>query len=64
MQKLLNKLGNESVTRRVKRLAPGDVTVEIREEVEKMLQGLDLASVKEKSSSAGSFFAWVSSCGL
>ena len=56
---MIGKLGDQSITRRVKRCAPGDITPEVRSEVESILGGLNMDTVQEISKGAAAFFAWV-----
>ena len=60
VQTAVGKLGKQSITRRVRRRAPGDITPEIREEVQKILGDLDIKAVQDSSKGAAAFFAWVS----
>ncbi|CAK8681135.1 unnamed protein product [Clavelina lepadiformis] len=59
VQTAVGKLGKQSITRRVRRRAPGDITPEIREEVQKILGDLDIQAVQDSSKGAAAFFAWI-----
>ncbi|XP_078485443.1 uncharacterized protein LOC100181885 [Ciona intestinalis] len=59
VQNLVGKMGKQAITRRVRHSAPGDVTDEIRRDVERKLSGLDIETVQAKSKGAAAFFAWM-----
>lgn len=57
---MIGKMGTDSLTRRVRRRAPGDISRDLGNQVETMLEGFDIDSVGKLSKCAGAFFAWVS----
>lgn len=60
MQALLGKMGQNSITRRVKFCVPGDIPSKAVNRAKQQMEGLKLEELSVISKGAATFFAWVS----